>query len=184
MYSGVSAAGRQGQGRTMAVLCTHHRRATRDARTHADDIFVHSGCQLSVSPRSPCSGPQCPLGAARGPTEESAFRRAFVLVSADSRPGDGCMAVDKGRADRRSTGDRDRRQDHLRREGHGREGPSPGEGASQLRDLGGSAELDPGRRQRGLDDAPGAVPVPARRFRGHAGNAEIQPCQKHQRYEP
>jgi hypothetical protein len=34
-----------------------------------------------------------------------------------------------------------------------------GDSAAQLRDLGGAVEPGPGRRQRGLDGAPGAAPV-------------------------
>ena len=64
------------------------------------------------------------LGAARGPAEESTFRRAFALVSADvldrvSR----CLAVHEGGAGRRPAGDRDRRQGRPRREEQGREAP-------------------------------------------------------------
>jgi DDE_Tnp_1-associated len=63
------------------------------------------------------------LGAARGPAEESTFRRAFALVSADVL--DLVLSADlhRGRAGRRPAGDRRRRQDPLRREEQEREDP-------------------------------------------------------------
>ena len=69
------------------------------------------------------------LGAERGPAEESTYRRAFALVSADVL--DRILgawlhtrAVRAGGA----AGDRDRRQDRPRREEQGRESPAPGRG--------------------------------------------------------
>ena len=68
------------------------------------------------------------LGAARGPAEESTFRRAFALVSADvlDRVLGAWLwtrAVQAG-----GGGHRYRRQDRPRREEQGREGPAPGRG--------------------------------------------------------
>jgi hypothetical protein len=72
--------------------------ACREEHPPADDIFAYSGCPQPVPARSPGSGPgpaeeaRAPAsaggpagrrdrGAARGPAEESTFRRAFALVS-------------------------------------------------------------------------------------------------------
>ena len=64
------------------------------------------------------------LGAERGPAEESTYRRAFALVSADVlEQGPRSLAAHQGRAGRRAAGDRDRRQDRPRREEQGREEP-------------------------------------------------------------
>jgi len=55
------------------------------------------------------------LGAARGPAEESTFRRAFDLVSADVLDRSRRLAAHRGGAGRRPAGDRHRRQDRARR---------------------------------------------------------------------
>jgi hypothetical protein len=66
------------------------------------------------------------LGAARGPAEESTFRRAFALVSADvlDRVLGAWLWTRAVQAGGR-LGDRGRRQDRPGREGQGREGPAP-----------------------------------------------------------
>jgi len=69
------------------------------------------------------------LGAARGPAEESRFRRALRAGQRRrARPGPRRLAAHQGGAGRRPAGDRGRRQDGPRREGQGREGPAPGRG--------------------------------------------------------
>ncbi|MQA98246.1 MAG: hypothetical protein GEV11_27930, partial [Streptosporangiales bacterium] len=85
------------------------------------------------------------LGAARGPAEESTYRRAYALISGRcARPGPRCLAAHQGRAGRRPAGHRDRRQDRPRREVPGREGPAPGRGPRARHRRG----PRPGRRER------------------------------------
>ena len=91
------------------------------------------------------------LGAVRGPAEESTFRRAFALVSADVLDRVlGAWLLDQGRAGRRPAGDRYRRQDRPRREEQGREGPAPGRGAGARHRRG----PRPGRRGREVERDP------------------------------
>src|SRR5690242_16507364 len=106
------------------------------------------------------------LGAERGPAEESTYRRAFALVSADMLDRVlGAWLWTRGRAGRRAAGDRDRRQDRPRREAQGREGPAPGRGPG-ARDRRGPR---PGRRGREVQRdtrGPGAAEGVRRRGRG------------------
>jgi hypothetical protein len=67
------------------------------------------------------------LGAARGSTEESTFRRASARISADVLDRVLCAWL-HGRAGRRPAGDRGRWQDRPRREGQRRQGPAPNRG--------------------------------------------------------
>jgi len=108
------------------------------------------------------------LGAARGPAEESTFRRAFALVSPDVLDrGSRRLAAHPGGAGRRPAGDRHRRQDPPRRQGQERKGPAPGRGAGPRHRSGPRPGRRRGEVQRDPRGAGAAEGVRQPRRRGH-----------------